>query len=84
MEKIKMICINDLIDKEGVWYKIGDFYEYQGLPSFVMFKVFDKDDGTTYLTSKAMRRENLYNYFMPYNEWLALQRENQIKSVIDD
>jgi hypothetical protein len=24
------------------------------------------------------------NYFLLYNEWLALEREKQIKSILDD
>ena len=79
-----MICINDLVDKRGVWHKVGDFYEYEGLPAFLMLKYFYNDDGSASLASKAMSREGLLNYFMPYNEWLALQREEQIKSVLDD
>ena len=84
MDKIKMICIKDLTDERGLWYKVGDFYEYNGLPAFYMLKLFYNNDGLATLNSLSMSREGLLNYFISYNEWLALQREEQIKSFLDD
>lgn len=84
MNKIKMICIKELFNGKRLWYKEGDFYDYDGLSVFFMFKIFDFNDGLALSDSMIMSREELYKHFMPYNEWLALQREEQIKSVLDD
>ena len=83
--KIKMICIKELfeydISTDGViLYNPGDFYEYDGSPSFVMFNICEVS-GTLYLKSKNMDRKKLYEHFMSYNEWLALERERQIDSI---
>ena len=79
-----MICINDLVNADGVWYNVGDFYEYEGLPSFLILKIFFNSDGSGSLRSMAMNRESLLNYFMVYTDWLALERQKQIDSVIND
>lgn len=82
-----MICIKDLINEKDVWYKVGDFYDYdyEGPPVFLMYNIFDiNNSGFGVFKSIIMNRGELYKHFMPYSEWLALQREEQIKKVLDD
>ena len=62
---------------EGKIYVVGDIlYNSFYINSFYIMC----DDG-------LVRMFNMYdipNYFLLYNEWLALEREKQIKSILDD
>lgn len=82
----KVVCLRlDYLNGDGKYselpFNIGDtFYvqiNYNKTSIHINGYAFGLKNDNTYL-------RYFPDYFMPYNEWLALQREEQIKSVLDD
>jgi hypothetical protein len=64
--------------------KIGDFYFVESITSIHIFV-----NGWAFRINEEeyepkSRLKCYKHYFMPYNEWLALERERQIKTILDD
>jgi len=84
----RLVCINTEICKEdsvllrGLYLELNRIYFYE-----------DRTIGDYAISmsiSKPFERYALFTigtlekYFMPYNEWLALEREKQIKMLLDE
>ena len=82
----KVVCIRlDYLDGEGRYselpFNIGDTFYIK----------INYDNTCIHINGYAfgLKNDNIYlryfsDYFITYNEWLALQREEQIKSVLDE
>jgi hypothetical protein len=66
--------------------KIGDFYFVESITSKHIivngwaFGIHEEE----YDPKSRLRYFNYKHFFMPYNEWIALERERQIKTILDD
>jgi hypothetical protein len=74
---IKVICI-----KERKHLKLGSVYEAE--PTSIVAQNNIKLFGYKLILGASWTYAVSDEYLMPYNEWLALEREKQIKSIIDE
>jgi hypothetical protein len=86
----KLRCIRtDYIDSNNHYaeltIKIGDFYSVESVNyAFNYIIVNGWAFGIDEEEPKMGNLRYYKHYFMTYNEWLALERERQIKTILDD
>ena len=91
----RLVCIRtNYIDSNNQYaelpLKIGDFYFVENITSkyiIVNGLAFGINEEEEYEPSSLfpLYRLRYYKYyFMTYNEWLALERKRQIKTILDD
>lgn len=82
----KIICIKlDYLDGDDIYrelpFKIGEIFyaklNYNKISIHINGYAFGLEQNNLFL-------RYFPDYFMLYNEWLALQREEQIKTVLDE
>jgi hypothetical protein len=80
MIRKKMVCIlqgqSDVLELDES-YIIVKSVRYEDLYYIELNDI----SGLDYM---EISKEMLDNWFLSYNEWLALEREKQIKSILDD
>ena len=77
---IKLICIKEPVGVRISPIKLGDIY-------YSIYEVTSKGDLLYCITNETGTSRKQYwskNFLMPYDEWLAIEREKQIKSILDD
>ena len=83
-----MIKVGDKLISKMNRLEDTKMYLTEGKIYKVAYKVDDVYRQTLWIMCDDLLRvfniNDIPNYFMPYNEWLALEREKQIKSILDD
>jgi hypothetical protein len=84
-----MIKVGDKLISKMNRLEDAKMYLTEGKIYKVAYKVDDLYRQTLWIMcdDNLVRMFNMYdipNYFLLYNEWLALEREKQIKSILDD
>ena len=77
---VKLVCKKDVIDSKGnIYYKVGDIYDYNELPVFIMFTI-TKSEKICQICQLWMTRDTLYEHFWTKGQF----REKRIDEILND
>lgn len=76
---VKLVCKKDVIDSKGnIYYKVGDIYDYNELPVFIMFTITKSEKAQ--ICQLCLTRNTLYEYFWTKGQF----REKRIDEILND
>jgi len=84
----KLICIKPYIFRQKEYYTQGEEYEILITGTKTLYVKSNLYGGVWFrryvVSIDYVDNRNLVEYFITYNEWLALEREKQMNNILDD